>query len=256
MKKTNPVLVSVEGFDSKLCFDKNENIYDRSRCALTCCIIAYMFHDYNSALEYAEICKLGTKTMLQMYLYPIFLFYDGLVLLELAKSPIIIESKKQDYFESVKRNITKLRKMSKKSPQNYCNKVYLLEAELSVAEGNVTEALSFYQQAITLSDEYGNFLHECALAHERKGICCLDKNSFEQAKDSLTKSCALYKKWGAKAKMNQLIQKYPFLKNSLQNTSSVNMELNIQERSMASVSLITFSSDPSSLSKHKRKVPY
>ena len=254
-KARNPAKLIGEGFDFKSCFDRNENIINKSRCSLICCILAYIFYEYELALQFIECCRTNSKNFRMLYIYPCFLFYDGLVLLELANAASTQELKRKEYVKIAKENLLNLRKLSNNSPHNYLNKVLLLEAELELVQGNTQEATSCFRQAIGLSNKHG-FLLEQALALERTGILFLKINSPESALDSLSKCYLYYKKWGSEAKMKHLTDSYPALAQNLPTSSSIDMELNLEDRSLATVSILTFSSTMSSFSAQKRKAPY
>jgi len=250
----NPAMISGEGFDLNCCLKSNENPVNKLRCLLNCGILAYLFYDYSLALKFVDCCRPLAIKFRMGYMYPCFLFYDGLVLLQAARSNSALEWMKKKYISIAKENIFVLRQFSQNAAQNYLNKVSLLEAELQAIQGNKAEALSCYQQAIALSSKHG-FLLEHALSCERRAIFYLNSNSIESATESLQDSYLNYKKWGSERKLKHLSDTYPVLVKKMQDTSSVGMELNLEDRSLASVSILTFFSGISASSGKKRKSP-
>merc|ERR1712157_105385 len=77
----------------------------------------------------------------------------------------------------------------------------------SALKGDDFKALMHYEEAIQLSDKHG-FQHEEALACERAGIFCLEIFP-DKSKLFLQKAYCCYDKWGAVAKLHNLIENYP-----------------------------------------------
>ena len=125
------------------------------------------------------------------YMYPFFLFYDGLVSLAVARE----RNQCKVMTDHAEETITLLTKKSEIFPANYLNKVYLLRAERAVTLGNYSEVMELYNKAISLSKKYG-FQHEEALAFERAGMFLLQRNDVDEAYQSLLQSYYSYEVWG------------------------------------------------------------
>ena len=177
-----------------------------------------------------------------VYHYPILLFFEGLVSLAVAK---LVEDEEQ-CIAIASKNIAKLKIMSNNAPENYSNKVAILEAELAVVRGDRQKAKKIFTEAISLSRKYG-FINEEALAFEREGLFLLETNSLDGAKLSLNSSYHCYEKWGAKALSTALVKNHPAITFSIDR--SVNLQVN--DHSECSVSLLTEISSTSNL-KRKR----
>merc|ERR1712194_57666 len=127
-------------------------------------MIAYLFHDYGSALAFANVAREYVVCILASYTHPIFLFYDSLISLEMAKTNIQETNQdKQKWMKNAQDNLLKLKHMSQHAPQNYANKIHLIEAEMNLVLGKKLEVFSYYQKAISLSKE-NDFPNEEALA--------------------------------------------------------------------------------------------
>ncbi len=87
--------------------------------------------------------------------------------------------------------------------QNNENKIYLLEAELAVTNGDRERALQKYEHSIGAARREG-FRHEEALANERAGLVLLGWGEELKAREYFNKACSLYSQWGAFAKVNQV----------------------------------------------------
>ena len=89
---------------------------------------------------------------------------------------------------------------------NYENKLHLMTAEMAYCDGDLANASTSYDLAITSAEAHG-FIHEQALAAERAGLFYAETSEtagwvlavpyFEQA-------LSLWDKWGARAKVQDL----------------------------------------------------
>ena len=196
-------------------FDCNRSIgrgieYDIARVTVICIIMSYLFHDYKAALHYADICRPMVKALRLIYSYRIFLFFDALISLSFAKC----YSQDSIWVIKAKESISTLRPLADSAKANHQNKVFLLEAELAAVQHNHKQAISCYQQAVSLSNEQG-FPNEEALANERFGIYCLEQGFIQNASDYLVNAYKCYKIWGARSKMSFLMRRYPFISEKL-----------------------------------------
>jgi len=172
-----------------------------------CRYISYIFQDYKAALSFGEqITNNFRPQAVLLNLHGYAEFYDGLVSLALAR----YDENHEKWIEKAKKSISKIRMKSSHSP-NCLNKLSLLEAELAASNCDIERAEAHYIKAILLSRKFA-FINEEALACERAGLFFLEMNSLEKACQYLIQSYNCYKKWGAVAKMEHLIQNHVFLK--------------------------------------------
>ena len=115
--------------------------------------------------------------------------------------------------ERSKKNIHELR-LKAKHLKCCLSKLSLLEAELASVHRNIEKAEMHYNKAILFSRENDGVNME-AMVCERAGLFFLEANSMEKTTSFLLQSYTCYKKWGAKAKMAQLIKEYPFLREEI-----------------------------------------
>ena len=212
----NPSNLSGEVFDYTCCFDKDGVKSDIVRTSTTCCIIAYLFDDIQTASKLIEICKKLEAYFGTVFYKVIFYFYEGLVTSSMARSA----EKKDDFIEIIKRDIDKLERYADNAPENFRNKLMLLEAELAIMQKKESEAKSHYQKAISLSNKNG-FPNEVALVFERAAIFYLDLDSDLYATKLLLQSYKCYQTWGAYSKMSHMIQRYSILKATIKDSSIV-----------------------------------
>jgi len=204
----NDLIATISGdeFDIST-FDDSGILDTRPSVYLLATINAYIVGDFSLALQYVESCTSQCLSPLEgSILHPIQNFYAGLVLLAIGK-----QSGKQDYVYHAKGIIDRLRDISKHSPKNFLNKVHMLEAEIAVVSGDKKQAIANFEQCILLSKE-NMFKNEEAIACERAGVFFLANNEVENGLRFLSQACVCYKEWGATAKVEQLMKKYPSLK--------------------------------------------
>jgi hypothetical protein len=99
--------------------------------------------------------------------------------------------------------LSQLRKYAERCPQNYLNKVCLIEAELASKAGHYQDALVKYRQSIELAGEQ-KMIHEEGLACERAGHAMRECGKEEMAREFFLQARSCFEKWGAKAKVDQL----------------------------------------------------
>merc|ERR1719469_1109291 len=99
-------LVNGKYFNSMSCFDENEIEFDISRVSAMSCIVAYLFQDYTLSLSFVDICRRHLKYIDTTYLYPIFLLYDSLVSLYMART----NNDKQKWIHNAQENLMKLKR--------------------------------------------------------------------------------------------------------------------------------------------------
>ena len=90
----------------------------------------------------------------------------------------------------------------------------LLEAEYAISRGRLDEARSKYLESVACAKSE-NALHEQALAYERAGLVFSDADKGRKwndlAKNYMIEARDLYCEWGAKAKVEQMEEKYHFI---------------------------------------------
>merc|ERR1712194_224283 len=195
---------------------------------------SYLFMDYPSASMFLNRYRpfSGYISISSGYVYTISIFYDCLITLA-------SDDKKETLTEQVKLNISKLRHLSESSPMSYLNKVHFLEAEIAAVQGDVSEAIANYEEAISLSKKYG-LRNEEAMACERAAMFYLSLNSSSSASKYLFRAYRCYDDWGAKSKIHQLTKKYPKIFVEMKNSSAINFTgMQLEKESEASVSLMS-----------------
>ncbi|MBF2005099.1 MAG: PAS domain S-box protein [Chlorogloeopsis fritschii C42_A2020_084] len=165
-------------------------------------ILCYLFGEYYQAAQIAVL----KRQYFEEVTAPIFNFYDSLVLLSLLVEAS--SSQKEAMLSCVNTNQEKMQKWAEHAPMNYLHKFYLVEAEKARVLGQFLEAEEFYELAIAGAAENG-FIQEEALAYELAAKHYLARGREKFAQTYMKEAHYCYDRWGAKAKVKDLENRYP-----------------------------------------------
>lgn len=107
----------------------------------------------------------------------------------------------------VKKNLKKLAKWAKASPENVAHKVALVTAEYHRITNNHVRAGQFYSKAVELAAE-GGFVHEQALALELQARW-MHSEEKPEAQQVMSNALSLCREWGAPALVDMLLEEWP-----------------------------------------------
>jgi len=133
-------------------------------------------------------------------------FYYSLALL--AHYANVEEQQQSEYLHQVASNQEKMKLWAYHAPCNFQHKYDLIEAEKARVLGQLAEAISLYDRAITGAGEQG-YIQEEALANELAAEFHLARGNQKIAQFYLTEAYYGYIRWGAKAKVTDLESRYP-----------------------------------------------
>ena len=167
---------------------------------------AYFFKDYEKALEFVYLSEKHSLLCSAYLIYPQNLFYSTLTLL--AVYPSQDKAQQSIIIEKVSAYQRQMLYYRDNCPENYENKYFLIEAEKASVLGEYLQAEEFYEKAIQGAKNY-QYIHEEALAYERAAEFYLALEREEIGQFYLRNSHHCYIRWGAKAKIKQLEEKYP-----------------------------------------------
>ncbi|MCC3407638.1 MAG: AAA family ATPase [Microcoleus sp. PH2017_10_PVI_O_A] len=170
--------------------------------------ILYMYGKYTDAFKIArENTKMlgidgGFFNITQHYLY------DSLILTALDPTASI---KEQDERQQIlHKNLEKLEIWATNCPENFLHKYLLVLAELARIRGQNLEAMELYDRAIASARENG-FIQNESLANELAAKFYLAWGKEKIARVYLADAYYGYARWGAKAKLDDLDNRYPQL---------------------------------------------
>jgi predicted ATPase/signal transduction histidine kinase/tRNA A-37 threonylcarbamoyl transferase component Bud32 len=169
-------------------------------------MLCYLFKDYANAIVFAN--QLTNYEQSAVGLFPVTQspFYFSLTLL--AKYPSAEDAIQLEYLEKVSANQEKMKIWANHAPMNFQHKYELVEAEKARVLGRLLEAEDFYEKAIAGALKNG-YLQEEALAYELAAEFYLARHLDKFAQLYLKEAHYHYQQWGAKAKIEDLEQRYP-----------------------------------------------
>ncbi len=178
-----------------------------------------MFYYWFGYEEEAEHCLSLTEQYIDSAIstpsIPIFNFYSSLVLLRLYDSQ---NHHSEQIIKKVNKNQQKLQKWGDYAPMNYLHKYYLVAAEKHRVLQEYTQAIENYDLAIKLAKN-NQYRNEQALAQELAAKFYLEWGKENIARTYLIDAYYSYAYWGAKAKIDKLLQDYPLLFNTIFNSN-------------------------------------
>ncbi|MEH2310329.1 MAG: AAA family ATPase [Nostoc sp.] len=191
-------------------------------CQLHFCklLLCYLFGNYKEALENAGIVEQYLTSVTGLVLIPTFYFYESLTNLALYKDCSMVEQKL--ILERVTETNKKLKKWAQSAPKNYAHKSNLVEAESFRISGQKTEAIELYDRAISLAKENG-YIQEEGLSNELAAKFYLDWGKEKVAQVYMQEAYYCYARWGAKAKTDDLEQRYPQLLQPILQQQRINL---------------------------------
>jgi hypothetical protein len=161
--------------------------------------VAYIFNDYELANSLAMVVVKGIEKMPATFEQINALFFSSMVALAMA-------AKGKQYRRNVrwtKKTIKKFKRYARHCPDNFLEKLYLLEAELARVRGHNEKARDKYKSAIAYAANSGSlFMH--ALANERAARFFVARDDLANAELYFREACLSYKTWGGTGKLERL----------------------------------------------------
>lgn len=186
---------------------KENEIYFQNLFILKLCL-ALIFNNTDDAKKYAAQAQRFQDTVKGTALAPLLYFFRSLAV---ADSSINSHVKKP-ILKQVKKDIKALKQFAKISPQYNSHKVLLLQAEFQYLKGEMEKAKIFYDKALKAATENG-MQNDLALCWERAGQFFQNTRQELLASFYLQNAYRAYRRWGAEAKLKQMTEQYPVLKN-------------------------------------------
>ncbi|MBW4433057.1 MAG: AAA family ATPase [Pelatocladus maniniholoensis HA4357-MV3] len=170
--------------------------------------LCYLFQEFWQAVENANLAEKYLEGGTGQLVVPLFYFYDSLARVAIYPNEIGYEQKL--ILKRIQANQEKIQHWANHAPMNYLHKFYLVEAEQHRVLGEYLEAIDCYDRAIALAKEH-EYINEEALANELAAKFYLEWGKQKIAQTYLTDAYYCYMRWGAKAKVDDLIKRYPQL---------------------------------------------
>ncbi len=170
--------------------------------------LSYLLGEFESAVKQATIAQQYAENGISLFANVPFNLYDSLA--RLALYPSANKARRSQILRHVTQNQKKLQKWAGFAPMNLLHKFYLVEAERYRVLGKLAQAQEMYDLAISGAKE-NQYIQEEALSHELAAKFYLDRGKKQFAQIYITNAYYSYARWGAKAKVVDLEQRYPEL---------------------------------------------
>ncbi|MGB0384625.1 MAG: adenylate/guanylate cyclase domain-containing protein [Ardenticatenaceae bacterium] len=170
--------------------------------------LCYAFHEYSEAVTNALMAEKYIDALAGTGYVPLHYFSYSLALLGCYDKYSKKEQKRA--LKQVASNQKKMKRWAQHAPSNFQDKFCLVEAERARVEGQIGQAIAYYDQAIALAQQY-EYANEEALANELTARFYLAQNKHKIAQLYLLEARYGYLKWGAAAKVKQIDERYPQL---------------------------------------------
>ncbi|MFB2972051.1 AAA family ATPase, partial [Aerosakkonema sp. BLCC-F183] len=169
-------------------------------------ILFYIFKRAKSAVETAIAALPYSQATVGLMISSLYNFYHSLALL--AQYPSAAPNEQQQYLVQVSSNQEKMQRWAYHAPENFQHKYDLVEAEKARVLGQIYVAMEHYDRAICGAKDSG-YIQEEALANELAAEFYFARGREKLAQSYLTEAYYGYIRWGAKAKVKDLQERYP-----------------------------------------------
>ncbi|MCA9708817.1 MAG: GAF domain-containing protein, partial [Myxococcales bacterium] len=169
-------------------------------------ILGVLFRDDQSATQAAETAERFIQAQTGQFAVVSFHFYRALAFAAHARRSDA--QGRSRCLQKIEGDLERLRKWAAAGPMNSRHRLRLVEAEFARVQGDDLAAMRLYGEAIDDAARYG-WTHEEALAHELEGEHYLACGLARMGRASLVEARHTYQRWGARAKVAQLEQRYP-----------------------------------------------
>ena len=193
-------------------------------------MLSYLFNKHAAALENVTKSQQYLLSLSGTMPIPVFHFYAALTHLALLPNQSGLEQVKTLAQVDIHQEMIDL--WAQTAPMNYRHKWDLIEAEKQRLLGNKAAALEYYDLAIAGAKEY-QFVNEEALANELAAKFYLDWGKEKVAQAYIVEAYYCYARWGAMAKVEQLVQLYPQILTLIPQPVPVNL-VGIQKTDLSS----------------------
>ncbi|MBD2505719.1 AAA family ATPase [Nostoc muscorum FACHB-395] len=198
-------------YDEEMMLPKHQqanDLYAMGTLYINKLILCYLFNEWEQATKVAVNAKQYLNGVSGCFMIPVFHFYDSLTRLAILSNAQGKECNSLP--QEVVSNQKKLKEWANHAPTNHLHKFYLVEAEQYRVLGRMYEAMDYYDRAIA-SAKANAYIQEEALSNELAGKFYLEWGKEKLAQAYMQEAYYCYARWGAKAKVTDLEQRYPQL---------------------------------------------
>ncbi|WP_449539574.1 AAA family ATPase [Ferdinandcohnia sp. Marseille-Q9671] len=168
--------------------------------------MSYLFDKTSFAKQLlTELEKLVNKRLTLIIVAEYYFYYSLWLSRFYQDSP---PTERKLLYKKLKKNEQKLGMWAEFCPENYVHKYMLIKAEIARIDENHIDASTYYDHAIRSAGE-NNFIHDVGICNETTGEYYLSRGLETLGSAYMAEAYRNYMRWGAKAKAEQLLKKYP-----------------------------------------------
>ncbi len=171
-------------------------------------VSAFLAGQYDKALDWAECTRPILLQVASMANEVTYYFYYALTLAALYDKAA--DELRQEFISKISDVVEKLKYWAHNCPENFANRLALVNAELARIEGRTLDAERFYEEAIASAKE-NRFIQNEAVAFEVAAAFYQQRGFEEFARTYLISAIDCYSRWGAAGKVQQLERRYPWI---------------------------------------------
>jgi predicted ATPase/class 3 adenylate cyclase len=165
----------------------------------------YLWGEYDAAIEAARASAAYLKSSPGLQHAAEHHFYHALTVAALAGAGA---RHRVAAPRALRRSRARFARWARRCPENFLHRQLLLEAEIARLAGRSDRAAKLYDQAIEAAGRHG-FLQNEALAAELAGRFHLAAGRHRAARHHLREAALRYRRWGATALADALVDRYP-----------------------------------------------
>ncbi|MBD2518544.1 AAA family ATPase [Nostoc sp. FACHB-973] len=170
--------------------------------------LSYIYGRYGDAIQAAEEAKNTLPS--NSGFFPIIQYHFYYPLTLAAVYPNATSDEKKHYWEIMQEHQQIQKNWANNCPKNFLHRYLLLSAEMARISGKYMNAIELYDRAIAKAKK-NEYLNEEALANELAAKFYLEWGKERIAQEYLINAYYCFARWDAKAKIDDLEQRYPRL---------------------------------------------
>ena len=171
-------------------------------------VLCCLFGNFEQVLDYVDQAEYYLSASTGMIMVPAFHFFATLARLQVCATKFPHEQ--AQLMAQIDQGFAEIGQWAEQAPMNFQHKFDLMTAERSRLLGKPHLAADFYDRAISGAKDNG-YIQEESLANELAAKFYLDRDKDKIAASYMQEAYAGYARWGAKAKTDDLENRYPNL---------------------------------------------